>query len=377
MGDGRGEVTMTSNAQIDLRSLLLLSAVPGIGQKKIQILINAFGDAAAILKATPLELVRRSGISERDAVSIARREDQQAFADEQLKRIEKHKVLVLTLWDEGYPDLLKKIYDPPVMLFVRGGFLEADVSAISLVGTRRPSEYGRTMAEQFGKEFSLRGITTVSGMARGIDTIVHSSSLRAGGRTIAVLGSGVDVPYPSENAELMKRIIEHGAVVSECVMGALPDSQNFPRRNRIISGLSIGTIIVESNEDGGALITASEALDQGREVFAIPGNVTSKPSAGTNKLIREGRAKLVGTIDEVIEELHPGAGQRFVHSQPLQIELTLFEAKIFERLTNEPMQIDDIASQTGISTVDTLINLLSMEFKGVVKQLPGKFFIRE
>ncbi|MGH2567735.1 MAG: DNA-processing protein DprA, partial [Bacteroidota bacterium] len=247
----------------------------------------------------------------------------------------------------------------------------------AVVGTRHPSAYGQQVAEQFSAELSKLGITTVSGLARGVDTIVHTSTLKAGGRTIAVIGSGLDVPYPPENKKLLEKIAEEGAVVSEFQMGAKPDAPNFPRRNRIISGLSLGSIIIESAEDGGAMITASTALDQDREVFAVPGNIGEKRSRGPHKLIRERRAKLVASIDDVLEEfqLLQRSHKRDREAEP-KIELTLFEQKIYDVLTAEPTHIDAIAELANVSPTDALVNLLSLEFKGLVRQLPGKYFTK-
>jgi DNA processing protein len=223
---------------------------------------------------------------------------------------------------------------------------------------------------------SLLGITVVSGLARGIDTTAHSATLKSGGRTIAVIGSGLDVPYPPENKKLLDQIADTGVVVSEFPMGAKPDAPNFPRRNRIISGLSLGTVIIESAEDGGAMITASTALDQNREVFAIPGNINDKRSSGPNKLIQEGRAKLVQNVDDILAELNVKLekGSAKKEERPA-IQLTIFEQKIYDILGTDPTHIDDIAEAADSSTSDVLVTLLSLEFKGLIKQLPGKMFM--
>jgi DNA processing protein len=283
------------------------------------------------------------------------------------------------LWDNEYPSLLKKIYDPPVFLFVRGKFTEEDRYAIGIVGTRHATAYGRSMAERFTKELTQIGITIVSGLARGIDTVAHTTALSSGGRTIAVIGSALDNIYPPENKKLCDRIEEHGAVVSEFFMGTEIDPGNFPRRNRVISGLSLGTLIVESDLTGGAMITASTALDQNRELFSIPGPLVEKKSAGTNSLIKNGRAKLVQSVDDIIEELEvplrPILASQYRQHAPVP-QLSMFEEKVFAIITYEPQQIDDISAKAGLSSSDTLVNLLGLEFKGLVKQMAGKMFVR-
>jgi DNA processing protein len=220
-------------------------------------------------------------------------------------------------------------------------------------------------------------VTVVSGLARGIDTVAHAATLKAGGRTVAVIGSGLDVPYPPENRKLMELIDDEGAIVSEFPMGTKPDAPNFPRRNRIISGMTLGTIVIESGEDGGAMITASTALDQNREVFAVPGTIYEKKSAGPNLLIQRGQAKLVLTVADVVEELGRSLPKTGVAARtPVEPSLTLFERAVYEQLSSDPLHIDTIADRAATSTADALVTLLGLEFKGVVRQLPGKHFIR-
>lgn len=361
----------------NVRDLLHLASVPRIGPLKIRSLVAHFGGPAEVLKASARELIRVPGIDKKLASNIVHHKDGEAFADEQLKRLNKIGGRIVTTWDKEYPSLLKKIYDPPAFLFVLGKFSKEDDAAIAIVGTRHPTQYGQQVAEQFSRELTKLGITTVSGLARGLDTIVHSSTLKAGGRTIAVIGSGLDVPYPPENKKLLEKIGVEGAVVSEFSMGAKPDAPNFPRRNRIISGLSLGTVIIESAEDGGAMITASTALDQNREVFAVPGSINEKRSQGPHKLIREGRAKLVVRVEDVLEEFQQLSRLLKKEREPEPtVELTLFEQKIYDVLQTEPTHIDAIAELANVSPTDALVNLLSLEFKGVVRQLPGKYFTK-
>jgi DNA processing protein len=363
---------------MNVRDLLHLSSVPRIGPLKIRSLVAHFGSPTEVLKATARDLIEVPGIDRKLATHIVHHKDGQRLADEQLKRLNRIGGRIVTLWDKGYPSLLKKIYDPPPFLFVLGTLTKQDDTALAIVGTRHPSPYGQHVAERLSRDLAKLGITTVSGLARGVDTFVHSSTIKAGGRTIAVIGSGLDVPYPPENKKLQERIAEKGAVVSEFLMGTKPDAPNFPRRNRIISGLSLGTIIVESAEDGGAMITASTALDQDREVFAIPGSITEKRSVGPHRLIKDGRAKLVTGIDDVLEELQPlrSLSHHKEHKPEPRVDLTLFEQRIYDVLHAEPIHIDTIAERANVSPTDALVNLLSLEFKGVVRQLPGKFFTR-
>ena len=264
------------------------------------------------------------------------------------------------------------------MLFVRGNLKEEDKYAIAIVGTRTPTTYGKRVTEKFAAELADQGIIVVSGLARGVDTIAHSVTVRSGGRTIAVLGSGVDVIYPSENRKLVEQMLVGGAIVSEYYMGSKPDAMNFPRRNRIISGVTLGTILVETDRDGGAMITAGTALDQNREVFAVPGSIFEKKSRGTSKLIREGRAKLVENIADVLEELRYKL-RPLLKDQPVaqpKVQLTIFEQKIFDALTEEAEHIDSLAEKCRTPIADLLVQLLSLELKGVVKQLPGKYFVK-
>ncbi len=361
----------------DVHSLLCLTAVPRLGPLKIRSLVTHFKHPDNVLKATPRELVRVKGIDTTLAAAIPREADRQ-FADTQLALAEKAGASIITLWDDCYPDLLRKIYDPPPLLFVSGRIDPRDAFSIAIVGTRKPSPYGQKTATSLAAALTELGLTVVSGLARGIDTIAHASALTAKGRTLAVIGSGIDIPYPPENSDLMRRIARSGAVLSEFPMGTKPDAPHFPRRNRIISGLSLGTVIVESLEDGGAMITATTSLDQNREVFAVPGSVFEKRSSGPHKLIREGQATLVNSVEDIVEELHAKLKpilKRDRAERPLP-PLTLFEQTIHGLLGDDPMHIDAISDRAQLSTPDTLVSLLSLEFKGLVKQLPGKMFLR-
>jgi DNA processing protein len=371
---------------ISITDLLTLSQIPGIGAGRIRSLVSHFGDTQSIINSSVREIAAFDGFSKKLASVIVHFNRSQQFtlamkyAEKQLSRLNKHEGKIISFWDKLYPELLKKIYDPPPYIFYRGTFQESDKYALAIVGTRNPSEYGSSVTEKFCEEISRLGITVVSGLARGIDTIAHTSTLKSAGRTYAVIGSGLDVIYPPENRLLFEKITKNGAVISEYEMGAKPDAVNFPRRNRIISGLSLGTIVIETDIGGGAMITANTALDQNREVFALPGNVNSKKSRGSNLLIKEGRAKLVESIDDVVNELTIALKPILKsnvnrESKPLP-PLNETEKNIINHLSESAIQIDALAENSKMPTSDLLVNLLSLEFKGLVKQLPGKMFIK-
>jgi DNA processing protein len=362
---------------MNVRELLRLSAVPRIGPQKIRSLISHFHSPENVFRASARELIAVPGIDKRLASNILHHPAEEQFIDEQFKRLNKIGGRIVTVWDKEFPDLLRKIYDPPAFLFILGRFKEADARALALVGTRHPSPYGHSVAENLTRDIAEHSITLVSGLARGVDTIVHSTALKCGTRTIAVIGSGLDVPYPPENKKLMDHIAGNGAVVSEFLMGTKPDAPNFPRRNRIISGLSLGTVVIESAEDGGALITATTALDQDREVFAVPGNITEHRSSGPNKLIREGRAKLITSAQDIFDELAVQLHLTFrEHEKKIPSDLNPSEQSLLNILSDTPIQIDALSEQTDLSSSDALVTLLSLEFKGLVRQLPGKLFVR-
>jgi DNA processing protein len=366
--------------KVEIRHLLQLMTIPGIGSNRIRNLVNHFKETELIFKATPFELSRVEGINKTLAKKIFElREQNSKFVDEQLSKSEKLKVKVITFWDDSYPELLRKIYDPPVILFVRGELKPEDKFSIAIVGTRTPTNYGKVMCEKFATELAKMNLTIVSGFARGIDTIAHLSALKSGGRTIAVLGSGVDYIYPPENRKIVESVLSNGAIVSEFPMGTKPDAMNFPRRNRIISGMSIGVLVVETSKTGGAMITAEFANDQNRDVFAIPGNIDSIKSQGTNFLIKQNKAKLTETADDIIEEIRPLIHPILKTESPKpKVELNVFEGKIFDVLSpSQPLHVDKIAELSGLSITDTLVHLLSLEFKDLVIQLPGKLFVKK
>jgi DNA processing protein len=358
----------------DVRDLLTLVSIPRLGPIRIRALLEQFHDPSHVLSAPPRALIRVRGIDRATAMLIARATG--SYAESQLRRSKALGAEIIGFGDERYPAALASIYDPPVLLFVLGQLNERDRCSLAIVGTRHPSPYGRRVAEEMTRGVVDRSIVVVSGLARGIDTIAHSAALGSGGRTLAVLGSGIDVPYPAENARLMRQISESGAVISEFPFGTKPDPTNFPRRNRIVSGMTLGTIVIESALDGGAMITASSALDQGREVFAVPGPIHDPRSAGPHALIRDGRAKLVTELKDVFAELQispVSSAQASVMPIP---DLTLFERTIYDLVTVEPVHIDELAERSSLGPADALVALLGLEFKGLVRQLPGKWFVR-
>jgi DNA processing protein len=372
---------------ISVRDLLILSCVPGIGPNRLRWLVNHFRDPRAVFDASPKQLAAIEGIDRRTALSIVqyfRRSIPPAacrFADEQLSRLNRVGGSIVTYWDPEYPANLRTIYDPPPLLFARGRLTADETTSLAIVGTRSPSSYGLQMAELIASAFARFGLCVVSGLARGIDTAAHAAALKAHGRTVAVIGSGVDIIYPPENRALVDRMVGSGAMVSEYLMGTKPDACNFPRRNRIISGISIATIVVETGRDGGAMITAATALEQNREIFAVPSSVSEKRPSGANQLIKEGRAMLVESVDDILAELAPklkgtAAHRPATHAAPPP-DLTLFERKVLDAMSDEPVHIDPLAERAGLSTSETLVHLLGLEFKGAVRQLPGKLFVKQ
>lgn len=364
----------------DLRSWLLLSAIPGIGFQRYQALLRQFGSPQNVLDASYGQLLAVPRLGPALAHAIATHRDHE-FVERQLRLIRIHGVRVLTCRDSDYPKSLLQIYDPPPLLFTRGSLLSDDNDAMAVVGTRRTSSYGRNMTDRFTASLCSLGYTVISGMARGTDTIAHRVALSSGGRTIAVLGSGLDIPYPPENYSLMEKVKENGAVITEYPMGTAPDAANFPQRNRIISGMSKGVLVVEAGQSSGALITARYALEQNREVFAVPGPLTSETSRGTNSLIRAGTAKLVQETIDIAVELPPMSGtHRLVDPDAVPEKrdflLTTEEDRLYQLIAESPVHIDKLATAAASTSAGILSPLLSLELKGAVKQLPGKLFVR-
>jgi len=355
-----------------------LSSIPGVGAVKSKKLIEYFIEPYNIFTAKEIDLASLSFLSRTDIANILN-EEYRVNIDRHIENIIANDIKIITMDDENYPEYLKDIYDPPLILYMKGNLQRKD-KYLAVVGSRRATSYGLNMAEVVSRELSKCGITVVSGMARGIDTYAHRGVLGAKGRTVAVLGCGLDIVYPYENKKLMEEIIENGACISEYLPGTQPLSGNFPARNRIISGMSMGVIVIEAGEKSGSLITANFALEQGREVFALPGNVNSLNSTGTNRLIKEG-AKMVTSIDDILEEIGAffSESNRDSFTKKLKDDKLLEgldddEVKIVECLKLEPAHIDNIAIKTGlnIKTVNSVIVML--ELKGIVEQTPGKIY---
>ncbi len=361
----------------NLKYWIAMNLLPEIGPVLARRLISAFGEPENIFNMDMHELMKVEDIGEERARRVISFKEWDRV-DKEIEAIIKNNVRLITIKDKQYPEGLRGLNDAPIILYTKGEIRDSDKYAIAMVGSRNPTYYGNQVAERMGYELAMNGLTIVSGMARGIDTSSHKGALKAGGRTIAILGSGLDVPYPRENKRLMDEIVSSGVVISEFPMGTLPEKGNFPRRNRIISAVSFGVVVVEATIDSGSLITVGYALEQGREVFAVPGNITSKKSKGTNDLIKKG-AKLVESADEVIEELRPqligvikekkGNGER---SLP---QMTDEEEAIFKFLGYDPRHIDDIIRESKISINKALSLLLNLELRGIVKQMDGKRFV--
>jgi DNA processing protein len=356
-------------------ALVALSLVPGVGPGRIRKLVSRFGTATAVLGASSRALAEVPGIGPQTAGAILSFDAYRRVAD-QFERAERAGATLTVLSDDAYPRLLREIYDPPTFLWTRGVLTTADTPAIAVVGTRRATEYGRHVAQTFAAELALLGVSVISGLAFGIDAAAHRGALSGGGVTVAVLGSGVDRIYPGRHTGLARSIEARGAVVSEYPMGAEPDAPNFPRRNRIISGAAHGTLVVEAYEKGGALITARMALEQNREVFAVPSPINSKAGEGSNYLIQQGYAKLVRSVDEVLEELAHTGMLPPAPARPAPPPLRPEEQRLHDVLEASPQHIDRLCQKTGLDPSSALVHLLSLEFKGMVRQMAGKQFCR-
>ncbi len=368
-----------------LKYWIALKSIKGIGYVSFPALADRFGSPAAVFSASVSDLQQTEGISSRIASAIVDFRDWDNIKVE-LELIHKYNVKIVTYRDESYPRQLLNVYDRPPYIYVRGNLNSEDIN-IAIVGSRAASTYGKYTTERISRDLALQGVTVVSGMARGIDSSAHRGAITAHGRTVAILGSGLDVIYPPENKKLFADIIDNGAVISEFPMGTPPRSTNFPARNRIISGMSYGVVIVEAGEKSGSLITARLALEQGREVFAVPGSIDSAGSRGTNKLIKQG-AKLIENTEDILEEILPqieqkkplkgfSANETLNASNPRVEKLNAVEQKLYDLVSPKRMHIDDLISLTGFSSADILSALTTMELKGIVRQHPGKFFSAE
>ena len=391
----------------ETKSLIHLNLIPGIGNHTIRRLLVAFGSAEQSIAATSEELAQVDGLTPDVRQQLVDGRSRAPLAQE-LELIQQHQCHIVTISDDTYPPLLKQIDDPPVLLYIVGEFPLPDTPSIAIVGSRSPTEYGKTTSQQLSYQLAERGIMVVSGFARGIDTCVHRGALEANGRTVAVFGCGLSVIYPETNRALAAEIIESGALVSEFPMTMPPRGKNFPRRNRVISGLTLGTLVVEASERSGSLITARHAAEQGREVFAVPGQIFSGRSRGTHSLINQG-ATLISSVDDLLDALPqdytgslggelpeptrqpPTSKRPDKVARPQSVEkrltpvpqpkaapnLTPDEQIVLSAMAADSVHIDEITrvTQLPIGKVSSL--LVMLELKGIVQQLPGKQFVKK
>ena len=403
---------MLSNETI---SLIHLNLIQGVGLKTVQVLRDIFGSTEKALQATPEELRKTDQLSPAVCDLLIHKPVLYPI-ERELELIRKYGCQVVTLYDAAYPPHLKEIDTPPFVLYVRGELTPEDMLSVSLVGSRNAKDYGRKVSYRLSYQLAQRGLTVVSGFARGVDTAAHRGALEAGGRTVAVMGNGLSVIYPAANSDLAEQIEASGALVSEFPMAARPKPRNFPRRNRIISGLTLGTVVVEASNRSGALITARLAAEQNREVFAVPGEIFSELSTGTHKLINDG-AKLINTVDDLLNELpphvlnqiqpqsstasvpdtevtptqvppvekndtkpvspQPSAEAQAPVSAPPPPDLTPDEKAIFDAIEVPSSHIDTLVRTTQLPISQVSSVLLMLELKGIVQQLPGKQFTKD
>ena len=355
-------------------ALVALNLLPDIGPVRVRNLLSRFGSAQAVLAATQADLSQVDKVGFKAANNIIRWREL-IDLDGELRRIDQFGANIVTTDDSNYPALLRQIYDPPLVLYVRGTLRPEDAYAIAMVGTRQSTLYGRQTAERLARQSAASGVTVVSGGARGIDSASHEGALQSGGRTIAVLGTGLDIVYPAENVKLYQRIAEQGAVITQFPFGRKGDKQSFPIRNRIVAGMTQGTAVVEANRASGALITANFAAEYGRTVYAVPGRVDSPRSAGCHDLIKDG-AQLCESAEDVLTE--------FAHLQAIEPEepeipmptLSHPEQHVFHVLTHEEMQQDEIIRRSELPAAQVSVILLQLEMKKLVQQHPGRLFSR-
>ena len=375
---------MASRQQKDhLRSWIALKQASGIGPLIYKRLVDRFGSPEKVLSASRADLLGVAGMTENAAQSVLRAASAQG-PQKEIACCRENGYRIITLHDAQYPYRLARIADPPPYLYALGEDIPAG-PAVAIVGTRNCTRYGISMARRLSADLAAMGMVIVSGMARGVDSAAHRGALEAGGKTVAVLGSGLSVIYPPENRKLYFDIAGNGTVISELPVKELPNSYNFPARNRIISGMSLGTVVVEAAKKSGSLITARLAAEQGREVFAVPGNIQSYKSTGTHALLKQG-ARLVERADDVIEELAPllvaGFASREETSPAARetgraaVDLTAAEKRIYDTLDSYPAHIDELAQRLKTDAGSLLADLLNLELKGMAVQMPGKYFYR-
>jgi len=374
------DTSVTGMKQI--KAWLSLHLVPGMGPVTCNKLVAHFGSAEKVLSVGSSGLAAVTPLRQETVKALFGdgRQQLEDLVNQEIERAGKENITIIPCDDPLYPDLLKKIHDPPVVLYVKGDPEVLNCRGLGIVGSRASTVYGRSVAEQMAKNLSRQGFTIISGMALGIDTAAHTGALAAEGKTVAVLGCGLDIVYPPSNLKLYKQIASAGAVISEYPLGTKPESFRFPARNRIISGMSLGVVVVEAAKRSGSLITASHALEQGREVFAVPGRIDSVKSAGTHTLLQQG-AKLVHSINDIVEEFSVAGLQpqncdigREGDEQAFPGNLSREEAEMFGFIETYPRSFDEIVLNSGFTAQQTNELLLLLELKGMVQTLPGKSY---
>lgn len=369
---------------VELRSLVSLNLIPGLGPLRIRRLIDFFGSAAKVLSACEEELSQIEGVGPAVAKNIVEFGKKTEKVDKELKLVSQNGVKIITYLDDEYPQQLKYLPDAPILLYVKGDIKNTDVDSIAIVGTRKPTSYGKLVVEYLVKQLSKYELTIVSGLAYGIDTIAHECAIKNGLRTIAVLGNGIGVYYPASNKRLQDKIPLYGAVISEFPYTYRPNKMSFPQRNRIIAALSLGTVVVEADLQSGALITAKFAAEFGKDVFAVPGSIFSKQSRGTNFLIKTG-AKLVTSAEDIIEEIEKLSiflKQKFstkkITTQEATLEVLSDDAKkIMELISSEPdgIHIDKLQYLSNMEISKLMKAIFELEMSSKIKELPGKIYI--
>ena len=359
-------------------ALVALNMISHVGPVRLRQLVDKFGDPVSVLTAAKSMLLSVSGINEVTADAISTWESTIDLAGE-LKRISEYGCQIVTQDDENYPEMLRQIYDPPIVLYVKGTLTPRDKNSVALVGSRMTTSYGMNVARKLAYQLAYMGVTVISGGARGIDTAAHQGALSAKGRTIAVLGTGINQIFPAENGPLFEKIISNGALITQFPFNRPPDKQSFPIRNRIVAGMTLGTVVVEANLTSGALITANFAVEYGRQVFAVPGPIDSPRSKGCHDLIKKG-AKLCEGAEDIVTEfeyLFPTSNKPQPGGAQLPgLTLTDNEKLIYDALGTEELFMDEVIGKTGLPASTVSVALLTLEMKKLVQQKPGKVFLR-
>ena len=366
---------MYDESMEDLKYWVAFARVPSIGTARVRLMERAFGTLGEAWRA-PLSALEAAGLDRRVLRQVSAKRPL-VDPDGEMARLERAGVRAINWNDAEYPDMLKEIFDPPPVLFLKGSLEEGDRRAVAVVGTRRVTAYGREACATLVRELARAGVTIVSGLARGIDGIAHRAALDAGGRTVAIMGSGVDVVYPPEHAALAQQAAESGALVSEHPLGARPSAQNFPRRNRLLSGVSLGVLVVEAPHDSGAMWTVRHAVDQNRDVFAVPGSVFSPGSRGPNRLIQDG-AKLVLDHTDILQELNLSTVERQPALPGLSEAMPLIQgdAGLLSFIGQEPVHIDEVVREAGMPIAAVSGALAVLELAGAVRQVGAMHYVR-